>query len=68
MNESTSYFKENLTPMKKLMILALGLGMALGSVSFAQDKMADTKTDTSKPKKAKKAKKAKKTADTDKKM
>lgn len=54
--------------MKKIMILALGLGMALGSVSFAQDKMADTKTDTSKPKKAKKAKKAKKTADTDKKM
>lgn len=53
--------------MKKLMILALGLGIALGSVSFAQDKMADTKTDTTK-KKAKKAKKAKKTAEpTDKK-
>lgn len=52
--------------MKKLMILALGLGIALGTVSFAQDsKMAD-KTETKK--KAKKAKKAKKTADAEKKM
>jgi hypothetical protein len=50
--------------MKKLIILALGLGIALGSVSFAQDKPADTTTTTPKPKKAKKAKKAKKTADT----
>jgi hypothetical protein len=46
--------------MKKLIVLALGLGIALGSVSFAQDKMADTTAPT-KTKKAKKAKKAKKT-------
>ena len=31
--------------MKKLMVLALGLGIAFGSVSFAQDKMDDKKMD-----------------------
>jgi hypothetical protein len=50
--------------MKKLMMLALGAGLALGTVSFAQD----TKTPasgtmsgdtTTKPKKTKKAKKTK---------
>ena len=51
--------------MKKLMILAIGLGLALGTVSFAQDKMDDTKTE----KKAKKSKKSKKApADDTKKM
>ena len=57
--------------MKKLMVMALGLGLALGSVSFAQDsgsKMDDTKT----AKKSKKSKKSKKPAtdasSTDKKM
>ncbi len=46
--------------MKKLIIIALGMGLALGTVSFAQDatKMDDTKT-------AKKAKKTKKTKKTD---
>jgi hypothetical protein len=43
------------TSMKKLMILALGLGVALGTISFAaptpQD---DKKTDTPKKKKKKK--------------
>jgi hypothetical protein len=54
--------------MKKIMILALGLGIALGSVSFAQDKMDDSKTTaTGKKMKHKKMKKMKKT-DTDKKM
>jgi len=41
--------------MKKLMIIALGMGLALGTVSFAQDKMDDKKTE----KKAKKTKKTK---------
>jgi len=36
--------------MKKLMVLALGLGIAFGSVSFAQDKMDDKKMDTATPK------------------
>lgn len=40
--------------MKKLAVLALGLGLALGSVSFAQDKMDDKKTDMKKKKKGKK--------------
>jgi hypothetical protein len=46
--------------MKKLMLLALGLGLALGTVSFAQDTTAP-KTDTTKPAKKTKTKKAKKT-------
>ncbi len=61
--------------MKKLMITALGLGLALGTVSFAQDaapKMDDSKTTTTKkPKKAKKTKKPAtdtSTTSTDKKM
>lgn len=60
--------------MKKLMITALGLGLALGTVAFAQDaapKMDDSKTSTTKkPKKAKKAKKpaTDATTSTDKKM
>jgi hypothetical protein len=44
--------------MKKLMLLAMGLGLALGSVSFAQDTTAP-KTD--KPAKKTKTKKVKKT-------
>ena len=49
--------------MKKILALAIGVGLVLGTVSFAQDKMDDKKTE-------KKAKKKKKTADdkTDKKM
>ncbi len=43
--------------MKKLMVLALGLGIALGSVSFAQDKMDDKKMDDSKMNKKKGKKK-----------
>lgn len=44
--------------MKKLMVLALGLGIAFGSVSFAQDKMDDQKTtSTTGKKKMKKSKK-----------
>jgi hypothetical protein len=45
--------------MKKLLVFALGLGIVLGTVSFAQD----TSTDTSK--KAMKSKKTKKTKSTD---
>ncbi len=54
--------------MKKLVMLAVGLGLLLGSVSFAQDdkKMDDKKTDKNKKKK-RKMKKADTTA-TDKKM
>jgi hypothetical protein len=45
--------------MKKLLVIALGLGIALGTVSFAQDtKDGDKKTE-------KKAKKGKKKADKD---
>jgi hypothetical protein len=44
--------------MKKLLVFALGLGIVLGTVSFAQDT-----TDTSK--KAMKSKKSKKTKSTD---
>jgi hypothetical protein len=50
--------------MKKFLAFAIGLGLVLGTVSFAQDK-AD---DTSKTKKAKKKKKSDKTDDTAKKM
>ena len=47
--------------MKKLMVLALGLGIAFGSAVFAQDKMDDKKMDdkstTTKKKKMGKKKK-----------
>lgn len=44
--------------MKKLMLAALALGIALGSVSFAaQDAQTTDKATTAKKKKAKKAKK-----------
>jgi hypothetical protein len=49
--------------MKKFLAFAIGLGLVLGTVSFAQDKSDDT----SKTKKSKKKKKSDKT-DTDKKM
>lgn len=48
------------TRMKKVLAIALGLGIALGTVSFAQDKTGDDK-------KMEKKKKNKKTDDTDKK-
>ena len=51
------------TQMKKLMVLALGLGIAFGSVSFAQDKMDDKKMDSSKMEGKKKMKKSKKKMD-----
>ena len=50
--------------MNKFLAFAIGLGLVLGTVSFAQDKMDDT----SKTKKAKKKKKSDKTDATDKKM
>lgn len=43
--------------MKKILALAIGLGLVLGTVSFAQDKMDTTKT----TKKSKKSKKSTKT-------
>ena len=46
--------------MKKILTLAIGVGLVLGTVSFAQDKM-DTKTGTEKTKKSKKSKKSTKT-------
>ena len=39
--------------MKKILALAIGVGLVLGTVSFAQDKMDDKKT-TEKKKKGKK--------------
>lgn len=55
--------------MKKLMSIALGLGLVLGSVSFAQDKMADksTKKETKAKATKEKATKAKATKAADKK-
>jgi len=53
-------FKE-ITRMKKFLAFTIGLGLVLGTVSFAQDKMDDTKT-------AKKKGKKKTTDSTDKKM
>jgi hypothetical protein len=50
--------------MKKFLAFAIGLGLVLGTVSFAQDKTDDT----SKTKKSKKKKKSDKTDSTDKKM
>jgi hypothetical protein len=49
--------------MKKILALAIGMGLVLGTVSFAQDKTDTTKT-------SKKSKKSKKKTDTttDKKM
>ncbi len=53
--------------MKKLMMLALGAGLALGTVSFAQDSSTTPSSGTmsgdttTKPKKTKKAKKSKTT-------
>jgi hypothetical protein len=41
--------------MKKILALAIGFGLVLGTVSFAQDKMADT-TKTEKKKKGSKKK------------
>jgi uncharacterized metal-binding protein len=54
-------FLQETTRMKKILVLALGLGVVLGTLSFAQD---STSTDK---KMEKKSKKKKKTDDTDKK-
>jgi len=51
---------KEITQMKKILTLAIGVGLVLGTVSFAQDKM-DTKTGTEKTKKSKKSKKSTKT-------
>jgi hypothetical protein len=48
--------------MKKILALAIGLGLVLGTVSFAQDKMDDKKT-TEKKKTSKKKKDTTKTED-----
>jgi hypothetical protein len=48
--------------MKKILALAIGFGLVLGTVSFAQDKMADT-TKTEKKKKGSKKKTDTKTED-----
>ncbi len=39
--------------MKKILALAIGFGIVLGTVSFAQDKMDDTTKSTTKKKKKK---------------
>ncbi|HKD05328.1 MAG TPA: hypothetical protein VKB79_05440 [Bryobacteraceae bacterium] len=41
--------------MKKILALAIGLGLVLGTVSFAQDKMDDSKKTEKKSKKKKKS-------------
>jgi hypothetical protein len=40
--------------MKKILALAIGVGLVLGTVSFAQDKMDDKSTEKKKTKKKKK--------------
>jgi hypothetical protein len=45
---------KEITNMKKILALAIGIGLVLGTVSFAQDKMDDKKTDTKKKKGKKK--------------
>jgi hypothetical protein len=42
--------------MKKILALAIGFGIVLGTVSFAQDKMDDTTKSTTKKKKKKSTK------------
>jgi hypothetical protein len=49
--------------MKKILVLALGLGIVLGTVSFAQDKMAETKSTTEKKKSKGKKSTTKKTVE-----
>jgi hypothetical protein len=53
--------------MKKILALAIGLGIVLGTVSFAQDKMDDSKKTTEK-KKGKGKKTTEKKTTEDKKM
>lgn len=55
-NSSIQNFFLETTNMKKILALAIGLGVVLGTVSFAQDKMADT-TKMEKKKGGKKTKK-----------
>jgi hypothetical protein len=58
------HFKE-ISKMNKLIVLAIGLGLALGTVSFAQTEAPKTEK---KAKKSKKSKKADKADDASKKM
>jgi hypothetical protein len=64
-DESIVEKNKEITRMKKILALAIGFGLVLGTVSFAQDKMADT-TKTEKKKKSKK--KSTDTTSTEKKM
>jgi hypothetical protein len=56
-DDPSSNPSRRITRMKKLLIIALGLGIALGSVSFAQDDKKDEKK-SEKKKKGKKDKDA----------
>jgi hypothetical protein len=60
-DDSLVYILGDSIRMKKLLVLALGLGIVLGTVSYAQDTTGGDK------KMEKKGKKKKKTDDTDKK-
>jgi nanoRNase/pAp phosphatase (c-di-AMP/oligoRNAs hydrolase) len=57
----SKFHKETTTQMKKLLVFALGLGIALGTVSFS---FAQDTTDTTKKAKKTKKKKAEKTETT----
>jgi hypothetical protein len=61
-DESIVEKNKEITRMKKILALAIGFGLVLGTVSFAQDKMADT-TKTEKKKKGSKKKTDTKTED-----
>lgn len=50
---SSEFNSQEIINMKKILALAIGFGLVLGTVSFAQDKMEDKKVE----KKAKKGKK-----------
>jgi hypothetical protein len=63
---SSQSIKEIHPQMKKILALAIGLGLVLGTVSFAQDKMDDSKKSTDK--KSKKKKKSDTKTDDTKKM
>jgi hypothetical protein len=54
-DDTSSESKKEIHPqMKKILALAIGLGLVLGTVSFAQDKMDDSKKSEKKKGKGKK--------------
>jgi hypothetical protein len=65
-DDTSSDSKGEPPKMKKLLLAALGLGIALGSISFAAQDQTTDKTTTTKTKKHKKNKKSSDTTNTNK--